>query len=433
LAGDDAAYEAVFDVHGVIRVETLEEMVETLELLGGGRRAASGGLASVHDSGGERAHLIDVAATVGTPLAQISEETRERIAAVLDPGLPAVNPLDAWGTGVNYEHVFLASLEALADDPDTGAVAMAVDLAGEDLEAGYESVAIETSRRTEKPFAMVCNLPTAIDRRAAARLRAAGVPVLEGTWPALVAFRGLFGLRDARALPNVTRPTARPGVRSRWRERLASSQPLSEVDGLSLLGDYGIVVPRFEPVSSLSTATRAAEEIGWPVVLKTAAPGVTHKTDVGGVVVNIHDDDQLAAAYEDVAARLGPDAVVMETAPPGVELALGIVNDPQFGPLVMAAAGGLFVEMLGDRRFGAPPIDEARAFRMLDGLRVRKLLDGVRGAPPANIDAVARALVSVSEIALDLGDLIQALDVNPLIAGPQGCTPVDALLVQRKS
>ena len=114
---------------------------------------------------------------------------------------------------------------------------------------------------------------------------------------------------------------------------------------------------------------------------------------------------------------------------PGVELALGVVADPQFGPLVMVAAGGVLVEVLGDRRFALPPVDHGQAMAMLDRLAVRPLLDGVRGAPPADLDAVARAVVDLSVLAVDLGDRLAALDVNPLVAGPDGCVAVDALVI----
>jgi hypothetical protein len=141
--------------------------------------------------------------------------------------------------------------------------------------------------------------------------------------------------------------------------------------------------------------------------------------------------DRLAAAYADLAARLGPRVMVAAMAGPGVELALGVVADPQFGPLVMVAAGGALVEVLRDRRFALPPVDRRRAMAMLDRLAVRPLLDGVRGAPAADLDAVADAVVSLSTLALDLGDRLVALDVNPLIAGPDGCVAVDALVVAR--
>ena len=129
-----------------------------------------------------------------------------------------------------------------------------------------------------------------------------------------------------------------------------------------------------------------------------------------------------------MGAELGPGVLVSAMASPGVELALGIVRDEQFGPMVMAAAGGTLVEVLRDRRFALPPLEATRARAMLDRLAVRPLLDRVRGGPPADLDAVTEALVRLSVLAMELGDELEALDVNPLIAGPGGCVAVDALL-----
>jgi acetate---CoA ligase (ADP-forming) len=181
--------------------------------------------------------------------------------------------------------------------------------------------------------------------------------------------------------------------------------------------------------SDLDGALAAAGRVGWPVALKTAAPGVAHKSDVGGVRLGLDGPDRLAAAYADLAARLGPRVLVAAMAAPGVELALGVVADPQFGPLVMVAAGGLLVEVLADRRFALPPVDHGQALAMLDRLAARPLLDGARGRPPADLDAVADAVVRLSVLAVDLGDRLAALDVNPLVAGPGGCVAVDALVV----
>jgi hypothetical protein len=169
------------------------------------------------------------------------------------------------------------------------------------------------------------------------------------------------------------------------------------------------------------------------VVLKTAAPGIAHKSDVGGVMLGLEGPDRLAAAYEQLAGRLGPRVLVSTMAGPGVELALGVVHDPQFGPLVMVAAGGVLVEVLRDRRFALPPVDHPRALAMLDRLAVRPLLDGVRGAPAADLGAVADAIVCLSDLALDLGPSLAALDVNPLIASPSGCVAVDALVLTREA
>jgi len=428
LAGDDAAYEALFEAHGVVRVETLDEMADALELFAAGRRAGPGGLAAIHDSGGERAHLVDEATRVGVPFADISDETRKRLASRLDPGLPAVNPLDAWGTGRDYEAIFADCMRALLDDADTAALAFTVDLSGEDLEPGYMEVAREVYPATSKPMAVLTNLTSAVAPGAAASLRAVGIPVLEGTATGLLAFRHLFEHRDAASRGPVSPPEpVSDDVRERWRERLASPDPWSEVEALALVADYGIPTVAAASAGSEEEALAGAERIGWPVALKTAE--ARHKSEVDGVRLGIGDHTGVVGAYRDVAGRLGPRITVAAMAPPGVELALGVVRDRQFGPLVLVAAGGALIEVLGDRRMALPPIDEPRARSLIDRLAVRPLLDGVRGAPAADLDAVGRALVRLSVLATDLGDLIEALDVNPLVAGPDGCLAVDALVI----
>jgi acyl-CoA synthetase (NDP forming) len=432
LAGEDAAFEALFDAHGVLRVATLDEMADTLELLAAGRRAGPGGLAAIHDSGGERAHLIDVAGEVGVPLARISEDTRERLAARLEPGLPAVNPLDAWGTGRDYQGIFADCMRTLLDDANAAALAFAVDLSGEDLEPGYVEVAREVFPKTEKPTAVLCNMAGAVTPGAAADLRASEIPVLEGTATGLLAFRHLFEYRDARARPPVLpAPTVAHGIRRRWRQRLAGPEPWSEVEALALLADYGISAVEAEAVASLDDVLVAAERIGWPVALKTAK--AAHKSDVDGVRLEIEGRGALERAYRDLEGRLGPHVTVARMAPPGVELALGIVRDPQFGPLVMVAAGGVLIEVLRDRRMALPPLDEPRARALIDRLEVRPLLDGGRGRPAVDVGEVARAVTRLSALALDLGDLVEAVDVNPLVARDDGCVAADALVIPRRT
>src|ERR687894_979310 len=245
LAGDDAAYEALFDAYGVARVWTLNEMADLLELLGAGRRAAPGGLAAILDSGGERAHLIDAAADFGVPLALPSEETLRRVAARLEPGLPAVNPLDAWGTGNDAYDIFLDCSRRLVEDPGTGAFAYVVDLYSEPAEKGHAWAAERVWASTEKPFAVVCGIASAIEPGAATRLRSAGVPVLEDVASGLLAFRHLFVRRDARALPPLSPPDPPPEVlRRHWREALEAGESLLKAEALEMLADYGIPTAR---------------------------------------------------------------------------------------------------------------------------------------------------------------------------------------------
>ena len=427
IAGDDAAYEALFDAYGVARVGTMNEMADLLELLSAGRSAAPGGLAAIHDSGGERAHLVDAAADLGVPLARPSDETLRRVAARLEPGLPAVNPLDAWGTGNDAYRVFLDCSRRLADDPDTGAFAYVVDLHSEEAEKNHAWVAEQVWNSTSKPFAVVCGISSAIQPGAAKQLRAAGVPVLEDVVSGLRGFRHLFERRDARALPPLSPPDPPPTyIKQRWREALKARARLPEAEALAMLADYGIPVARTVAATDLDGVLGAAERLGYPVVLKTST--ASHKTELGGVMLGLEDGDALEAAYREMAGRLGPAATVQEMVEPGVEMALGVVRDPQFGTLVMVAAGGILIESLRDRRLVLPPVDEARARRVIDRLQARPLLDGVRGAPAADVAALAQAVARLSVVARDLGDLIVALDVNPIVVGPRGCVAVDALV-----
>jgi succinyl-CoA synthetase beta subunit len=193
-----------------------------------------------------------------------------------------------------------------------------------------------------------------------------------------------------------------------------------------MLADYGVPVARTVAATDLEGILAAAGRLGYPVALKTAA--ASHKTELGGVTLGIRDEDALEAAYSEMSSRLGPAVTVQEMVEPGIEMALGVAHDLQFGPLVMVAAGGVLIETLGDRRLALPPLDEVRAAKLIDRLDARPVLDGVRGAPPADVNALARALSRLSLLTRDLGDLIGALDVNPVIVGPRGCVAVDALV-----
>jgi acyl-CoA synthetase (NDP forming) len=437
LAGEHGAYEALFDATGVHEVRTLEEMADAMELFSSPRRVGAGrGIASVHDSGGERALFVDRAHDLGVAFAAVSSETIAAIDDTLDPGLEAANPLDAWGTGIDADRIFRESFLALHDDPDTAAMAFVVDLTrqGEPYDEGYLQVAKDVWEATTKPFCVLSNLASAVALEEAAYLRDLGIPVLEGTSSGLIALRALIAHRDVRAREGAETPApVRDEVRARWRERLASGGEMSEVEGLALLADYGVPVVEARQVSSAEEAVAAAEVIGFPVVLKTAAPGVQHKSDVAGVRLGLATADAVRGAYDDVAGRLGPLAAVAAMAPDGVEVALGIVRDPSFGPLVLVAAGGVLVELLHDRALAMPPLDLASARRLVDRLQMRPLLDGVRGTEAGDVDALAGAVSRLSLLAADLGDLLAGLDVNPVIVSASGCVAVDALVIPATS
>ncbi len=443
LAGSDAGWEALARAHGVLRVSDLAEFTDTLELFSVRRRArvaaAAGagpraGLATVHDSGLERAHVVDMADDVGVPFAEIGPVTVERLADLLDPGLVPANPLDVWGTGADTRELFGGSLLALAADPAVQVVALAVDLVHElDGDQSYPLAMLDVAERTDKPLAVLSNLASAIDPDLARQLRAAGVPVLQGTRSGLVALRHLLD-HAGHAVAGST--AGGDPVDSARKARGVELLARGEATGaalLDLLAEYGIEVAAARPAASVSAALGAAQEIGYPVVLKTDEPQILHKSDVGGVLLGIGDAGELASAYADLAARLGPRVLVCRTVPAGVELALGIVREPELGPLVVVGAGGVLVELLSDRVVALPPVSAQLASELIADLRIRTLLGGVRGAPPADLAAVIRAIRGLSELALELGDQLAALDINPLICGPDSAIAVDALAIPRSS
>ncbi|HEX4094631.1 MAG TPA: acetate--CoA ligase family protein [Trebonia sp.] len=502
LAAGDGAWQALAAAHGVHRVGDLAELADTLELFCAGRRAwgdgdsarplgrpaagrpaagrpaaahpaaahpARRGIATVHDSGFERAHVADVAASVGVPFADLTDETRRRLAAVLDPGLEPGNPLDVWGTGRDSEELFTETLSALADDPGVGAVALAVDLVREyDGDDSYRDAVLAAAAKTDKPVVVLASVPAAIDPDAATRLRAAGVPVLESTRSGLLALGHLLAhaahaadpaspAGTAAASPEAASATLAPPARavatpalqgrpapapapdspagqqrrSRWAAALAAG-PLTGADLFDLLRDYGVAAVRARSAVTPAAALEAAAAIGYPVAVKTDEPAIAHKSDVGGVHLGVADPAGLATAYADLARRLGPRVTVSAMAAPGTELILGLARDPALGPLVVVGAGGVLAEYLAERAVALPPLTPAAATRLLSGLRVADVLAGVRGQPPCDLDAIAGAVAAFSALAADLGHDLDAFDVNPLICSPAGALAVDALAVPRR-
>jgi acyl-CoA synthetase (NDP forming) len=433
VAGNHAAYRALFDRHGVIEVETLDDFANALRLFSGPRDLAAGGLASMHDSGGLRELMVDLAETAGVPFAKIDQATQARLAARLDYGLDAINPLDAWGTGHDYEAAFADLMTALVEDGDTAlGVLCAETRDGYHLIEGYARSMRDAFARTRKPIIISTNVGSAGSDALAAGLSAEGIPVLSGIASTLRVVNKAMAYRDWLQQPHMMVETAPAGLRQKWQARLMTGAVLSEAESLSLLADYRVPTLSFALADTAADAVAAAARLGLPVVLKTAMPGILHKSDVGGVHLGLVDATAVTAAYHDLNRRLGPRVLIMPMAPRGLELSFGGLQDAQLGPLAMVGAGGTLIELLNDRQFALAPFDRPVGRRLLDRLTLRKLMQGYRGLPAVDIDAVAAALAAFSVMLADLGDLIAECDLNPVIAGPRGCVAVDGLIVPAK-
>lgn len=431
LTGEDAVYDALFAYYGVQRVLTPDEMLDTLELFAARLRPRTRFITAMHDSGGERGLLVDLAEAEGVAFAPLTAATTARLAAVLDPALPPVNPVDAWGTGNEFGEVYRECLLALDADPSTGLNVWAADMyASGDLTETYLRLAAELKQQLRHPLVFLSNVAGAADEALCARARAYGLPVLLGTETGLRAIRHVLEYAEFQRATPIPRLPPLFAQRSESNGEELGRGSLDEYDSLQLLARYGITVAESRIAESRDDAVRAARDLGYPVALKTAA-GAHHKSDVGGVRLNLYGDGAVESAYGNLSERLGARVLVQRMTEPGLEIILGITRDPQFGLLLTLGLGGIFVEVLREARLLMLPTHAEAVRRALHSLRGAQVLAGVRGQPPVDAEAIVQAALRLGHLAADLGEQIAALDINPLIASPRGAVAADALIIVR--
>lgn len=438
IAGNHAVFQALFKRYGVIEVDDFDEMASILMLLQSGREAADGGFAAAFESGGFRELVTDEAFELGIEFAKLEDTTRQLLKQNLDPGLKAENPLDVWGSHDRFEERFEACMSALMQDPNVAAGAFISNYRdGYYLSEAIYRVIETVSKKTDKPIALATCYSDLANSTLCRRAHKAEIPVIDGAHETLLAFRHLFDYHKFRR----NRPSA-PSASgldvkkvSSWKQRLIDHQTdaLGEVDALALLADFAVPVVRHETVSNQLELVSAADTIGYPLVIKTAEPGINHKSDSNGVFVNVKSELDLLDHYNDLSNRLGPTVLVSQMVNDGVEISLGTINDPQFGPVVMVAADGILVELLSDRAVAMCPVSPQQADELIASLKANRLLQGFRGKAASNRQALIDAVVGLSEIAFEFKDSIAEIDVNPVLVNAREALAVDALIVRRKS
>lgn len=431
LAGNDAVYDAVFRRYGVQRVDDLDELATVLIMFAQPHAPAAGGLVAMHDSGGERQLFIDLAQRHDVPLTVLAPGTAARLEELLDPGLPAVNPLDAWSAGGPGYHVVMGEcFTTLLSDPTAalGAVIHARAPHGR-IYPAYTEYLRKAHAATGKPVFLVAARQGAGMDPLVLDVTREGFPVLDGVAPFLIGARCLMAYRDFLRCVRAAPPIPGAEVRSRWTGRLRAGD-MRESEALAFLADCGIPAVRSQFIASESELLARASGFTYPVVLKTAQPAIRHKSDVGGVRLGIGNEAELLGAYRELAARHGPLVTVADMIEePGVEMILGMHTDEQFGPVIVMGIGGIHAELLADSVTMLPPFDAEEARRLLDGLKMRKLLDGVRGVPAVDVEAFCRAAARLSAVAMSMADLVREIDLNPVKVLACGCAALDALIV----
>jgi acyl-CoA synthetase (NDP forming) len=434
IAGRDDAYQAVFDRYGVQRVEDMDELTTALIMFAQPHAVAEGGLAAIHDSGGERQLLIDLADSMDVPMAGMEAHTVARLEEKLDPGLPPVNPLDAWGAGgPGYHQVMEDCLAALMSDPNTAIGAVVHDRAPlSRIYPEYFDYMRKGHAASGKPVFLVANRQGTGGDPAVVSVTREGFPVLDGLRSFLTGVRCLLGYRDFLSQARDEPEDFDEDTVHRWKSRLKTGDTLDEHESSRLLSDFGFPINPARLADNESEVVSTALELGYPLVLKTAEPGILHKTDQQGVRLDIKNESQLRQAYNDIAGRLGNRVMVSPMVDvSGVEMVLGMVRDEQFGPLLMLGFGGINVEAIRDVTCTLPPFGATTARRLVDSLQLRSLLDGLRNRPAVDIEAYCQAAARFSVLAACLGEDIDEIDVNPVIVHPDGCVAVDALVVGR--
>lgn len=433
IAGDDSAFQALFARYGVIQVNSIEELAATCQLLSMDKPVWPGHLAAIMDSGGERELLMDLACDMQIKFADVSEKTTRILTENLDPGLSPINPLDAWGTGNNYELIYENCLKALVEDENTGFTLFVADLtSGFWLHETFASICRKVSEKTQKPIVVMTNHIGSESQDLALRLQSSGITVLSGTIPALLAIRHAFGYRDAKKQDQKASFVVQNNPhKHKWIHRLQQPKPLDELESLSLLQDYQIPVTMAHLAKNAGEAIAAAKKIGYPVAMKTAMPEILHKSDVGGVKLNLATDKDVQESYNDLADRLGGRVLISSMEKGSVEVAFGCIKDPQFGPLVLIASGGVFIEIFKDKQISLAPFGEEDALAMINRLKIKPLLEGIRSTEICDKQALASALANFSLLAHDLGEFIEEMDINPIKVNSTGCTAVDVMIVHQ--
>jgi acetyltransferase len=442
LAGSDAAYDAIFLQSGILRVEGITELFHYAQAFSTQPLPKGHRVGIITNAGGPGIMATDAAVRFGLSLAEFTEETKTRLRAELPPTASIGNPVDVIGDATHERYA--AALKAVINDPKVNAAV--VILTPQSMTEIDETAQIipEVAKHTDKPilcsFMGTVGVASGVDY-----LQSRGIP--NYIFPE-AAMRSLSAmLRYSTRLFRSKRHTPRfpvDGAKvSAMIMELLGDQPshyMTEPECQEVLGAYGFSMLKSRLVKDRGEIQAAVEETGFPLVMKISSPDIVHKSDAGGVVINIRDQAEAEAAYDQILsnsraykANARIDGIfVVQMAKKGVEVILGATRDPKFGPMCMFGLGGVFVETFKDVSFRLAPMWESSAENMIRSIKGYDLLKGVRGAPPSDEAAVKNAILRLSQMMVAHPEITE-LDINPMIVYPegQGCVVADSRIMLR--
>lgn len=437
LSGSDQSFDAVMKKFGVIRVDDIEELAEMCHLLSViPMLPASTGLSAMCLSGGETGICADMGTLMGLSYPELKPETAEKIRELLPGYATVANPLDMSATLAHDGPGYAEVIQAFMDDPSIGMI-----LCGQTILEHHEvqdviypmsDGMVMAAQKKKKPIAVMSFFNSSRDKIIRKKLESEGVPILPATGGGFKLLKYLMDfvayVPDDHTL-ELAIPEASQGEKKAFSERESKLE----------LKTYGVEVPAEYVVSDKAELKKL--KLTYPVAAKIESPDILHKSDVGGVKLNIRNLEELEAAFDEVmnnAKAHCPDAsingvLVSRMLPPGREFIIGVNNDPQFGPMVLCGLGGVFVEVFKDVSLYPAPLNRKEALRMIQSLKGYRLLTSYRGQKEGDVEALADLIVQIADYAAKNKDTLAELDLNPVFVYPkgEGVAMADALVVKK--
>lgn len=438
LAGSYKSFKCMCEKFGAILVDSLEELVCMSEMLAtlDGNYPKIPKMVSMNSSGGFNTLATECIDANGIALSEFSEETKAEICRYLPGYATLANPLDTTTTLLGDPERMLGILRAMEHDDDIGLISVGVDIG--DKHGGFgDFVMVEAMERgrTEglrKPYFVTGLLEKTKNTESRRILSAEGICLMPSLPTATRCIRKMLDFVNYDPAAHDLRTEGMPSI-----SRTGQVRARTEMDSKVILAQYGIPTTRSVLITE-KDQIRTKTEFRYPVVMKVSSEDIPHKTDAGAVIVNVASVEDAMTAFDTILSNsraFKPDAriegvLLQEMAPKGTEIILGTTCDPQLGPMVMVGLGGIFVEVFQDAALMPAPVNRAEAMHMLESLKAYKIIKGYRGMPALDMDALAEAIVNLSQLAYEKRDTIREIDVNPVFVYPKGICAVDALVVE---
>lgn len=436
LSGADKVFDALFNKFGVIRVDDLEELMSTAMAMATLKKIPEKpNFASMNLSGGETGICADLGEKHGINFVNFSDETYAKLNELLPDYATPNNPLDTTAT-LSYDvEKYAEALEIVMSDPEVGLVAVGYTLLQEIADPAIhymaKSMEIVCAKPESKPLVMIPFTENTRNAEYSEKLEKIGVPVLPTS---NYAFKILKNISDFASydIKKHNLDVEIPKLVER------GEGPLSEFESKEIVAKYNIPFPKCVVVKSEEEAIEAARKTDFPIVAKIDSPDILHKSDLGCVQLNLKNESEVIEAYHEIMKNAKENCKdariygvqIMPMVDKGIEMIIGVNNDPQFGPCILCGLGGVFVEIFKDTALGLAPLSYEEAYEMVYSLKGIKLLQGYRGSKTSDIDAYIEAIVNVSKFASENKDTTKELDINPIFVYEKGIYAVDALLIK---